>query len=58
MLFDLDALQIGIIVDETREHAVFDVEGLIFAVEPARVVLTRNESDWLIFEEHRKLPIQ
>jgi hypothetical protein len=34
-----------------RESARFDVEDSVFSVEPTRVVVTRNESDWLVFEE-------
>ena len=29
----------------------FDVEGSTFSVEDTRVVASRNESDWLVFEE-------
>jgi hypothetical protein len=29
----------------------FDVGGATFSVEPTRVTATRNESDWIVFEE-------
>jgi hypothetical protein len=33
------------------EDARFDVEDSVFSVESGRVTVTRNESDWLVFEE-------
>jgi hypothetical protein len=29
----------------------FDLGESVFSVEPTRVVATRNESDWIVFEE-------
>jgi hypothetical protein len=33
----------------------FDVEDAEFSVEESRVVVTRNESDWVVFEEVAEL---
>jgi len=48
---DAEASLVGIGVTSNRSFAKFDVEDAIFSVEERRVVATRNESDWLIFEE-------
>ena len=48
---DADASQVGIGVPSTRSVAAYDVEDATFSVEDKRLVATRNESDWLIFEE-------
>jgi hypothetical protein len=32
-------------------YTSFGLEGALFSVEPCRVVATRGESDWVIFEE-------
>jgi hypothetical protein len=47
---DIEALQVGICVGVKR-YATFDVEGAEFSVEPGRVVATRDDLEWLIFEE-------
>jgi VCBS repeat-containing protein len=47
---DSSALQVGI-VSGTHKYVAFDVEGAAFSIEPTRLIATRNESDWLIFEE-------
>ena len=31
--------------------ACFDVEESVFIIEPSRLTATRNESDWIVFEE-------
>jgi hypothetical protein len=51
-LFAVDpvASQIGIVLG-MHKFSAFDVEESVFSVEPKRVVVTRNESDWLVFEE-------
>lgn len=48
---DPDASQVGIGIPATRSVSAFDVEDATFTVEDSRVVATRNESDWLVFEE-------
>ena len=48
---DPEASIVGICFDETRTFTQFDVGGAEFSIEESRVVATRNESDWLIFEE-------
>jgi hypothetical protein len=49
---DPDASQIGISNPSIMHSAsVFDVEGATFSIESARLVATRNESDWIVFEE-------
>ena len=47
---DEDASLVGISLGIKRWRT-FDVDGSIFSVEPTRVVATRDESDWLVFEE-------
>ena len=49
--FDPEAELVSISLEETRMYANFDVEDSVFSIEPSRVVVTRAESDWLIFEE-------
>ena len=46
---DEAASQVGIISPE-REFGMFDVEGAEFSIEPGRVVVSRNDAEWLIFE--------
>ena len=48
---DPDASLVGIAIDATRTMPRFDVEDSGFSVEPSRVVATRNESNWIVFEE-------
>ena len=49
---DPDASQVGIFNPEImHSFSALDVEGATFSIELARLVVTRNESDWLIFEE-------
>ena len=51
IVLDSDAEQVGI-SNRLVMHsfAPFDVEGAEFSIEPSRMVVTRNESDWLVFE--------
>ena len=51
MGLDPDAGLVGIAFPATRKLATFDVEDATFSVEEKRLVATRNESDWLVFEE-------
>lgn len=53
LIFALDpvASQVGIGIPATRSVAAFDVEDVVFSIEDGRIVATRNDSDWLIFEE-------
>jgi hypothetical protein len=46
---DEGASQIGIISPE-REFGVFDVEEAEFFIESGRVVVSRDDVEWLIFE--------
>lgn len=47
---DSEASQVGIVLGMHKFRAL-DVEDADFTVESTRVVATRNQSDWLIFEE-------
>lgn len=42
---------VGTVGSAMHSFKDFDVEDCVFAVEPKRVVATRNESDWIVFEE-------
>jgi hypothetical protein len=46
---DEDASQVGIISSE-RQYGTFKVDGAEFSIEPGRVVVSRNDAEWLIFE--------
>lgn len=49
---DSDASQIGLLNPLVMHSSVaFDVEDASFSIEESRLVATRNESDWIIFEE-------
>lgn len=48
---DPEAGHVGIAVDATRKFGNLDVGDATFSIEASRLVATRNESDWLIFEE-------
>jgi hypothetical protein len=48
--FDPDALLIGICVG-VKQYGTFDVTGATFSVEPDRVVVERDDLEWLIFEK-------
>ncbi len=45
------AEQVAVAIDELRRFASFDIDESDYLVESSRVVATRNEADWLIFEE-------
>jgi hypothetical protein len=47
---DEEASQVGIVRDKDWSRAI-DVEDATFALESGRITATRNESDWIIFEE-------
>jgi hypothetical protein len=42
---------VGTVGSAMHSFSDFDVEDSVFSVEPKRVVATRNESDWIVFEE-------
>lgn len=42
---------VGLAISDTRSFVRFNVEEAEFSLEPKRLTATRNESDWLIFEE-------
>jgi hypothetical protein len=46
---DPDASQVGLVMGP-HEYKVLDVEESTFSIESMRVIATRNESDWLVFE--------
>jgi hypothetical protein len=48
---DPDAGLVALAFDETRSFKSLDIEDAEYSVEQSRVVVTRNESDWLVFEE-------
>jgi len=53
---DPDALQVGISNPSIMHSwSVFDFEGATFSIEPARLTATRNESDWIVFEEFSEI---
>jgi hypothetical protein len=47
---DPDASLVGICVG-VKQYASFDVGAAVFSVEPARMVVARDDVEWLIFEE-------
>ena len=47
---DPEASQVGIVLGMQNFRGL-DVGGADFTVESTRVVVTRNELDWLVFEE-------
>jgi len=47
---DPEASQVGIVLGMHR-CVDFDVEDAEFSVEPKRVTATRNDADWIVFEE-------
>ena len=44
-----DELQVGIISPE-RRFGWFDVDDADFSIEPGRIVVSRSDAEWLIFE--------
>jgi hypothetical protein len=49
---DPDAWQIGVSNPLVmHSSAAFDVEDAEFSIEESRLVATRNEADWIVFEE-------
>ena len=53
---DPDESQIGLSNPLVMHSFVaFDVEGASFSIEESRLVATRNESDWIVFEEVEEL---
>jgi hypothetical protein len=49
--FEEDSSEVGILDPELRGYKTFDVEGAEFSIEPDRVVVSRDDVEWLIFEE-------
>ncbi len=47
---DEEASQVGISTGRDWARAI-DLEGAEISVEPGKVVATRNDSDWIVFEE-------
>ena len=47
---DEEASQVGVSMGRHSAEAL-DLEDATFSVEASRVVATRNESDWIVFEE-------
>lgn len=53
---DPEASQIGLSNPLVMHSAIgFEVTGAVFSVGESRVVATRNESDWIVFEEVAEL---
>lgn len=48
---DEDALLIGIVGKKMHSWSNLDVEDAEFSVEPGRIVVSRDDVEWLIFEE-------
>lgn len=47
---DPNALLVGICVG-VKQYGTFDVTDAVFSIEPNRVVVERDDLEWLIFEE-------
>jgi hypothetical protein len=47
---DPDASLVGICVG-VKQYGTFDVADAVFSIEPDRVVVERDDLEWLIFEE-------
>jgi hypothetical protein len=51
-MFKVDAEdEMVAVLHEGERYASFGLEGAMFSVEPCRIVATRDESDWVVFEE-------
>ncbi len=50
-VLDEDAGQVGILVSEVRQYGTFDVADAQFSIERGRLVVSRDDVEWLIFEE-------
>jgi hypothetical protein len=48
---DEDASQVGILAPDERKYGMFDIGESAFFIEPGRVVVSREDVEWLIFEE-------
>ena len=48
---DPEAGLVGLSTGKMHEFPRLDIEDSEYSVEPSRLVVTRNESDWLTFEE-------
>ena len=48
---DEAASQVGILASEERKFGMFDIGESAFFVEPGRLVVSRDDVEWLIFEE-------
>jgi hypothetical protein len=48
---DSSASQVVIAGEQVHSFSAFDMDGAEFSVESKRVVATRNEFDWIVFEE-------
>ncbi len=48
---DPEAGLVGVVGSKMHSFTDFDVSGVEFSIEPRRVSATRNDSDWLVFEE-------
>jgi hypothetical protein len=48
---DDEVSQVGVVQPSTRGFTVFDVEGAEFSIESGRLVASRADVEWLIFEE-------
>ena len=50
-VLDEDASKVGVLNPDERRYGLFDVGEADFFVEPERLVVSRGDVEWLIFEE-------
>jgi hypothetical protein len=48
---DPDASLVGVAIGATRRLARFNVEAAEFSIDGSKLVASKNESDWIVFEE-------
>ena len=48
---DDEAALVGVVGERMHSFSTFTLEGAEFSFEGSRLVATRNEADWLIFED-------
>ena len=48
---DEEASKVGILSPDERRYGLFDVGESEFFIEPGRMVVSRDDVEWLIFEE-------
>lgn len=51
---DEDKSLVGVVGDTPHSFGQFDVTGAEFSWEPGRMVVSRDDVEWLIFEEEEE----